>query len=199
MFNVPQGWHSDSDTVNTGSDSARPPGMFNVPQGWHSDSDTVSTSSVSARPLVCLTYPGMAQRLRHCQPRLSMRPRRRDADSSTSSSRAPAGFAAQHCLPSSSKIQCVLPDFVQHLAAQLVPMVIQAVIAAPTIQKTAVPTANLLALENKSPPALAVRDAAVYMGISTSGEQVPNAVDPRCVATPLGSIMATGIKRLRCS
>ena len=49
MFNVPQGWHSDTDTVGSNSVSARLPGMFNVPQGRHNDSNTVRTGSVSVR------------------------------------------------------------------------------------------------------------------------------------------------------
>ena len=57
MFNGPQGWHSDSDTVSTGSVSARPPGMFYVPQGWHSDADSSSSSSVSASPPVVFYVP----------------------------------------------------------------------------------------------------------------------------------------------
>ena len=50
----------------------------------------------------------------------------------------------------------VTPDLVQQLAAQLVLMVSQAVITALTAKPTAIPTANLLTLQNKSPPALVV-------------------------------------------
>ena len=50
MFHMPQGRHSDSDTVSTSSVSDSSPGMFNVPQAWHSDSDTVTSRSVSPYP-----------------------------------------------------------------------------------------------------------------------------------------------------
>ena len=66
MFNVPQGWHSDTDTDSTGSVSERHPGMFNVPQGWHSETDTDSTGPVSERHPGMFNVPqGVAQRHRH--------------------------------------------------------------------------------------------------------------------------------------
>ena len=47
--------------------------MFNVPQGWHSDSDTVSNRSVSVSPpWYVLCAPGGAQRRRQLKLKLSL-------------------------------------------------------------------------------------------------------------------------------
>ena len=58
--------------ISSRTATASAPGMFNVPQVWHSDSDTVSTRSVSASaPGMFLRAPGVAQRLRHLHVTLS--------------------------------------------------------------------------------------------------------------------------------